>query len=140
MTAQANADPAQQQPAAAAAPDELDRLLGGMEAEAGQVTGAGPAANDDELPTADVLKLVIGPGFALLAPNWNISPSEVEQLATVYGALVDKYFPGGVGKLGPEISAALITVAILAPRLGKPRKIEPGKPQASEAANDAGSD
>ena len=38
--------------------------------------------------------------------------------------MIEKYFPGGAGTFGIELSALLITGAIIAPRLKKPRKYE----------------
>ena len=77
------------------------------------------------MPTGEVLRMVIGPAAAILAPNWNLSDAEVEQLSDAYAAVMDKYMPGGLGEFGPELGAALVTVAILAPRLNRPRKLPP---------------
>lgn len=71
-----------------------------------------------------------------MAPAWNVSAAEVEQLADCYALLLDKYFPGGVGQVGPELGAALVTLAVIGPRWSLPRRIEE-KP-AREGAQDAG--
>lgn len=101
----------------------LDTQAAGLDGgplEPGQ-TAAQP---QPEVSTAEVLEQVIAPGFALLAPAWDVSAPECAELAKVYGALIDKYFPGGVGSIGVELSAALITLTILGPRLHLPRKID----------------
>jgi hypothetical protein len=64
-------------------------------------------------------------GFAILAPNWQVTENEAEQLAESYAALVDKYLPDGIGNYGVEINALMITGAIVLPRLKVPRKAEP---------------
>lgn len=95
------------------------------------------AAQADAIPSGELCKMVLGPLFAIFAPNWNVTASEVDQLGNVYGAVLDKYFPGGLGEFGPEITACLITCAIVAPRAHKPRKIEPPKREPAQATNDA---
>ena len=77
-----------------------------------------------EVETAEVLYMVIHPLFNVMAPAWNIQEVESRQLAEVYGALLDKYWPDSAALMGVELSAALTTLAILGPRLGKPRKFE----------------
>jgi hypothetical protein len=89
---------------------------------------AGQAVREPEAPepsTAEILKPVLGMGFGILAPNWQVSDSEVEQLSECYGQLVDKYFPKGVGNYGLEINAIMLTGAIVLPRLKMPRKAAP---------------
>ena len=83
---------------------------------------------------AEVLFPILQMGFGVVAPNWNVQDSEVQQLAECYGQLTDKYFPDGLGDYGVEISAVMVTAAIVLPRLKLPRKIEQ-KP--AEAANDS---
>lgn len=118
--------------AASLAPGELDMLAGiGAQLDA-DTTPADPNAPEpapapEVIPTGEVLNMVLAPAFALLAPNWKITDSESRQLADVYGQVLDKWFPDLMSNVGPELAAALVTVAILGPRLGKPRKLEPPK-------------
>ncbi|MCW8917476.1 MAG: hypothetical protein OQL08_01465 [Gammaproteobacteria bacterium] len=117
----------------AAPPEEFDQAaeFEALAAEAEQLEPTDDTPPEDLPPpgpsTAEVLGQVIGPACAILAPGWQIQPEEVEQLSISYAAVVDKYWPGGVN-LGPEISAALITVAIFGPRLGMPRRLPPPQP------------
>lgn len=124
--------------APAAAPEELAALAGAAaaaDAAADPVLDpAAPPKPEPVMPTDMAMVMLLSPLFATLAPNWNIEKSEIEQLAKVYGAVVDKYFPGGI-ILGPEISAVMLTLAIFGPRIGKPRKIE--APKAEPAPKDA---
>jgi hypothetical protein len=73
---------------------------------------------------AELIFPVVGLACAVLAPSWNITTDEQQALADNYGAVIDKYFPEGAGSFGVELSALLVTGAILAPRLGTPRKPE----------------
>ncbi len=88
------------------------------------------------VPTDKLLVMVLDPAFQILAPNWKIRQGEVEQLATAYAAVIDKYFPDSLNAYGPEISAVLVTAMILAPRAGTPPKVEkePEKPAADAPA------
>ena len=74
---------------------------------------------------------LLGPGFAILAPAWNVQKSEIEALSEAYAPVMAKYFPD-VSQVGPEISAALVTAAVIVPRLSMPRKVE-NKNEASPA-------
>ena len=75
----------------------------------------------------DIFAGLLGPGFAVLAPNWNIQTDEVKALADAYAPLMAKYFPDA-SQVGPEIGALFVTVAVIAPRLSTPRKIIEEKP------------
>ena len=102
-----------------AALDALDALAAEVAPE-GAGPGAGPeAAPVPDLPTADALRFFLAPLFALLAPAWEVTAGEVDALADAYAPVVDKYWPGGVGVEG---GALLVTAAVLAPRLGRPRR------------------
>lgn len=106
----------------------LDALASEAATMAPPADGAAPAgdvaAQADAIPSGELCKMVLGPLFAIFAPNWNVTATEVDQLGNVYGAVLDKYFPGGLGEFGPEITACLITCAVIAPRANKPRKLE----------------
>lgn len=104
------------------APD-LGAEFDALAAEAGGAPSVGAASGADDIPTAQVLEMVIGPAAQILAPNWALTETEVKQLSEAYALVIDKYFPGMA--MGPELSAALVTMVVLAPRIGKPRKSEP---------------
>lgn len=70
---------------------------------------------------------LLGPGFAVLAPNWGVQGQEVEALADAYAPLMAKYFPDA-SQVGPEVGAILVTAAVIAPRLSTPRKVEDKPP------------
>ena len=127
------------EPAPPASPLSDQTLLDQLGKEAAQVeVAAAPPAPEPEVTTAQILEMVIGPTAAILAPNWAISAQEVTQLSKLYGALIDKYVPDMQTSYGLEISAVLVTVTVLMPRIGKPRKLEE-KPKKGEGATaDAG--
>lgn len=77
-----------------------------------------------------ILTGTLGPVFQLLAPGWQVQPAEVALLAESWAAVLFKYAPDGLDDL-PEITAALATAAIIAPRLlsGQPRKPSPFETQ-----------
>lgn len=91
--------------------------------------------NDQQAPeisTREMLAPVIHSAFQILAPNWNVKEKESGQLATVWGAVLDKYFPDGVmNNFGLEIAAISTTAMIVLPRIRTPRK---EKPKAEEKA------
>jgi len=81
----------------------------------------------------EIIQHIVGPAVGLLAPGWGVQPVEIETLAGAYAELLNKYFPGGAANMGPELGAAMVTVAIIGPRLKMPRQLpEP------EAGKDAG--
>lgn len=100
--------------------------------QAAPADGAAGPAPAPGINTAEVLEQVISPACAVFAPAWGVTDEEVKQLAGVYAALVDKYFPGGVGEIGPELGAALVTLAVFGPRWSMPRKVT-AKPSADDA-------
>ena len=122
-------------PAPPANPHADAEALDALALEAGATDPAAIAAAeaaDQEMPTGEVLALVMGPAFEVLAPNWKISDSEARQLANAYGAVIDKHFPGALGNFGIELTAVVMTLAVIAPRMHKPRKLEPAKPEAAK--------
>ncbi len=128
-----DASPVTESAAAPAHPFADAAALDALTLETGPVAGdpAAPAppvrmsADQSIAETAGVLTVVMGPAFAILAPNWNLKDSEVTQLAQAYAVVIEKYFPGGAQGFGPELAAAMLTIGILAPRINKPRKLEP---------------
>lgn len=111
-----------------AEPDPLDRIEAEASAyeagAAGQDTNGGehlPAAPDDGPGTAEMLEQILGPTFQVIAPNWHVQPSEVRALADAYAGVLDKWLPDGPAQFGPEIAAAMTTLAVFGPRAGVPR-------------------
>lgn len=122
----------------AAAPDELARLEAGAAVLEPPLLDAPAAPNaQQKVPTAAVLRGVLAPAFAILAPNWRVSPDEVALLSEAYAGLVDKYFPDIA--TGPEIAAIVVTFAVFGPRVVAklPPKVEPPKKPAPDAAPQA---
>ena len=76
------------------------------------------------LSTADVLGPLIGAAFRIVAPAWGVSDAEVRELAGAWAPVLDKYFPDGIA-LSVEFNAAIITLALIGPRWGKPRQLPP---------------
>lgn len=98
--------------------------------EGGAPSPASPANTSTELalapppPPPDTKKelaVLLGPLFSILAPNWNVTPDEVDIVAEAYADVINKYFPGGLS-LGVEVNALMATALIFGPRLGTPRK------------------
>ena len=106
--------------AAVAAPDELDALAVEVAADA-PTPAPTDAPPEPPMPTSQLLQPALRLVFDKVAPAWKVSDAEVQSLADVYGALVDKYFPGGVmNRWGLELSALMLTFAVLGPRWGTP--------------------
>lgn len=74
---------------------------------------------------AAILQMALGPGFAILAPNWGISPDEIKALSDAYAPCAAELFPD-MGQAGPWVGAVMATAIVIGPRLGTPRK--PPKP------------
>lgn len=84
-----------------------------------------PTKTEPEIETAELLAPVIAITAEVFAPNWQLTKDEVTSLATVYGALVDKYLPDNpASKYGLEITALMTTAMIFAARKGMPMKLE----------------
>lgn len=107
-------------------PDEQAADLEALAQQAGQGMAEQTVqqiAETGNMPTVEIVRPVVALACATLAPAWNITEAEQEQLSGVYAAVLDKYFPGGVA-MGPELAAVLVTAGIVLPRLGQPRKID----------------
>lgn len=75
-----------------------------------------------EVSTREILAPIIHSAFMILCPNWKVKEKESGQLATVWGAVLDKYYPDGVmNQFGLEIAAISTTAMIVLPRLKVPR-------------------
>ena len=79
---------------------------------------------------SEILTALYSPTALILAPGWGLQPEEINALAEGHAPVFAKYFPS-VGSFGPEIGAALVTIAIFSPRvaLKLPRKL-PEQPAA----------
>lgn len=129
--------------AAAFDEDELKRLereaLGEIKSDSAAVGDVSEMENYNA-PDEEMRGLVgglLGMGFAVLAPNWQIRPEEVEQLTEAYSVLLCKYCPDGLGEYGVELSAVMITFAVFAPRIGTPR-VKEEKPVNNDELNNSG--
>lgn len=71
---------------------------------------------------------MLGPAFDQLAPNWKVTKAEVGMLSVGWAAVLDHYFPGGVGEWGPWGVALGATVAVIGPRIHTPPRIVVEKP------------
>lgn len=119
---------------------ELDAVA--IEAGADEAPESAGELMETEGPsTAEVLQPLIDLACSVAAPNWEISKGERQALAESYGDLADKYFPEGVGQWGVELNAALITAAIIGPRVAsgtparkeKKREAQPEEPVTDES-------
>ena len=125
--------------------DDLQAEMAQLGAEAEEkspeeITQAAAIVSSSEEEYLELLTHLLGPGFAVMAPGWGVTTQEVETLAGAYSPLLAKYFPDGPGKFGPEISAALVTVAIIAPRLTMPRQLEKAQESSRQPVKKAAND
>lgn len=81
-----------------------------------------------------LLAQLLGPSFALLAPNWNVQEQEVEALSESYAVVLYKYFPDSLGQMAPELGALLVSLAIFTPRMNMPRVVAVEPPKLDLAA------
>lgn len=118
--------------------DQQRQMLNNLGGGAGQ---SGPLPPDGNLAVIDpnqaevvaLLVAVLTPTFVIIAPNWQITPAEVQQLAQAYAPVILKYFPDGLGDVGPELAAALVTMTVLGSRIGTPRRLVPVKQEGGDA-------
>lgn len=102
----------------------LERNAGGPDAGGPSAMPGGAAYVDPERAEVEGLMIaVLTPAFAILAPNWQVQPPEVRELAQAYTPVMMKYFPDGIGEVGPELAAVLVTLTVLGGRLGTPRRV-----------------
>ncbi len=118
--------------------DQQRQMLDNLGGSSGQ---GGPLPPDGNLLVIDqsqaeviaLLVAVLTPTFVIIAPNWQITPAEVQQLAQAYAPVILKYFPDGLGDVGPELAAALVTMTVLGSRIGTPRRLVPVKQEGGDA-------
>lgn len=118
--------------------DQQRQMLAHLERNAGGPEVGGPASGAAYVDPAgaDVEGLMIAvltPAFAILAPNWQVQPPEVQQLAQAYTPVMLKYFPDGIGEVGPELAAVLVTLTVLGGRIGTPRRVVVVQEEAANA-------
>ena len=104
--------------------DEIDALS----IDAGpdpEVLLSGEQQNNNEEDSINeysgLLVTLFTPLFSLITPAWNIQSQEIKALSDSYASVLQKYFPDGTKAVGAELGAALVTVAIFAPRVSLPR-------------------
>ena len=100
----------------------IEQMAAELEGDACPNLLSTPQTTENGITGKDLVMPLVALGCNLLAPAWDIQAEEVDALSSAYGDLLDKYFPDGAGAFGVELSALLVTGAIIAPRLGKPRK------------------
>src|SRR5438046_9760890 len=71
--------------------------------------GEGVSPEKPKISTADALTLILRKTFHIMAPAWDVTDDECALLGESYGAVVDKYWPNGVGV---EIGAVLATAIV----------------------------
>lgn len=103
--------------------DEAIAQLETEAAQAGEYIPAGGATDDPAAPqqptTGEIIGALLHPLFSVAAPEWKVHESECNMLGNAWGAVIDKYFPGM--SIGVELNAAIITLAILGPRIAASR-------------------
>lgn len=120
---------------AVAAPDELDALAQEVALDAPAEKPAEQPA--PEVPAKALLQPLLTLAFAKAAPAWKVTAAEVAELSEAWGALVDKWAPGGLlNKYGLEITALLVTVQVLAPRFGQPTQEQATEKKEQEQATE----
>lgn len=89
--------------------------------EVGRVTVDGELV--PQVRSAEVLQPLLAGGFAVMAPNWDVSPEETEALAEAWGNCLDAFFPSL--DVDPRVAAVLgavtTTALVVGPRWHQPR-------------------
>ncbi len=95
-----------------------------MEAQVVDGETAGATAPPGAPSAAEMLRPLVDFGVDVFCPGWEVQDQERDHLANAYGALVEKYAPGGITTFSVELQAALVTAAIFGPRVaaGMPRR------------------
>ncbi|RTR33518.1 hypothetical protein [Shewanella atlantica] len=114
----------------------IENMAAELEGEAFPNSPQQAEYQEPQVTGKELVAPVVALACTMLAPAWNIQKEEVDALSGAYGDLLDKYFPEGAGAFGVELSALLVTGAIIMPRLGTPRKEETKIDNTKEAAND----
>ena len=133
--------------------------LAALAAEVGEDPAAdqatpGQAAADDpagRLDTGQIITDLAKAAFSLLAPAWRVTDDECAALGQAWAPIADQalesLFPGGVAEgAGPWLTAIPLTLAVIGPRIGRPRTLaqdqagqviegEPGQADAPPGSN-----
>jgi len=106
---------------------------------AAPIAPAGPSALELET-RKDLRGLLVLVGM-VGAPNWNIQPEEYDALAEGGARVLLKYWPDGMGTMGPEMGLGITLLAIAAPRMaaGLPLRADPPKPDQDKGDKGAAS-
>lgn len=128
-------------------PKDLQAEADALMAEASQPdapqpgTPGAPAPADDrsKVDTGQVMTELLHITFnGLVAPkrgdHWKMSHDESKALGYAYAAVIDKYFPNL--DLGVELTAIVVTVTVIGPRLGRDQELAQSKRPASTAGDD----
>jgi hypothetical protein len=100
-------------------------------------TAPGEAPPPPQVSTAEVLTGIYQPLAMILCPAWGLQPQELQMLAEAHAAALDQWFPNGID-LGPTANAVIVTAMIIAPRVGKPRKVQKARQQAGGGEHESG--
>jgi hypothetical protein len=95
-------------------------VTGDFEPGPGDVSA--PKSPAPEIPTEQLVLMLVGPLFDILAPAWEVTDGEKQLIAAAYAPVIDKYFPDL--DLGPELGAVAVTALVFGPRYSKPRRVE----------------
>lgn len=104
--------------------NELEHLAAAADAEEpaeGEfIPGQEPEPEPEQQhSTAEVLAPLLQITFGIVAsrrgPHWALSDGEAKEAGEAYGAVMDKYFPEV--SMGPEVTAVMVTLAIVGPRV-----------------------
>lgn len=81
-----------------------------------------------------VVTPMLATGFGILAPNWQVTESECEQLSQAWCAVADVWFPDLQisPKWGALGTAVMVTGMVFMPRMATPRK-KPEEKEVNEA-------
>ena len=78
----------------------------------------------DDMDTGELLENLLGMAATILFPAWELQDAEIRALSDSWAPVIDKHF--GTEKRPPEFQAAIVSVAILGPRVMTPRKLTEG--------------
>lgn len=120
----------------------LDDLRREAEATVSEPVGDAQAkaeSAEPEMSTQEMLYPAIRLVMDIIAPSWKITDTECTSLASAYAAVLDKYYPDGLGRFGVEINAIFITAIVFTPRMKTPRKpiTVTAEPEPEESAKSA---
>lgn len=105
-----------------------------MAGETGPDSGQGPDGSDTgpEIDTAEFIEGIAAPMFAIMAPDL-LKPAEVKALAGAWAPVIDKYFPDL--NLGVELNAAIVTLAIVGPKVAAAKAEKKAEAERQEAGD-----